>query len=306
VTSRRIGFLGPSGTFTEQALRSQTDLLHDELIPLATIPDVLAATSAGEVDMGFVAIENAIEGGVNVTLDSLAFDTDLLIQREVVLDIELCLMARPGTVLDDVHTVLSHPMANAQCREFIRKELGHVAIRAANSTVDGARLAGEEPGTAAIAPVVAAERYGLELLVRNIADHPENQTRFVLVAADGIPARTGHDKTSVVLFQRFDRPGSLLAILQEFAARDVNLTSLTSRPAKTALGHYCFVIDLEGHVADDLVADSLRSVRAKHAEVKYLGSYPAAGAQAPEQRRAADAAWAEADTWVKGLRANIG
>jgi prephenate dehydratase len=306
VTERRIGFLGPAGTFTEQALLTQQDLRRGQLVELPTIADVLAAASTGEVDLGFVAIENAIEGAVNVTLDSLAFDTDLLIQREVVLDIELCLMARRGTTVEQVSVVLSHPMASAQCRQFVRKELGHAPVRAANSTVDAARLAAEQPGTAAIGPPLAAERYGLEVLVRNIADHPDNQTRFVLVAADGIPERTGHDKTSVVLFQRQDRPGSLLAILQEFAARDINLTKLTSRPAKTTLGQYCFMVDLEGHIADDLVADALRSIRAKHAEVKYLGSYPAAGAQAPELRRAADSAWAEADTWIKALRSRIG
>ena len=305
MSNRRIGFLGPSGTYTEQALRTQQDLRHDDLVELSTIPDVLAAASAGDVDMGFVAIENAIEGAVNVTLDTLAFDTELLIQREVVLDIELCLMARPETALADITSVMSHPVANAQCRQYVRKELGHVEILAATSTVEAARLAAEQPGTAAIGPAIAAERYGLELLARNIADHPENQTRFVLVAAEGIPPRTGHDKTSLVLFQRMDQPGSLLAILQEFAARDINLTKLTSRPAKTTLGQYCFVIDLEGHVADDLVADCLRAIRAKHAEVKFLGSYPAAGANGPELRRAADAAWAEADAWIRSLRAHI-
>jgi prephenate dehydratase len=305
VTSRRIAFLGPRGTFTEQALLTQPDLRDQELVELPTIPDVLAAASAGEVDFGLVAIENAIEGAVNTTLDTLAFDTELLIQREIVLDIELCLMAAPGTTLADVTTVLSHPMANAQCRQYLRKELGRVTVRAANSTAEAARLASTEPGCAAVGPIMAAERYGLELIARNIADHPENQTRFVLVAADGIPAPTGHDKTSLVLFQRHDRPGSLLAILQEFAARDINLTKLLSRPAKTTLGQYCFVVDLEGHIADDVVADCLRSIRARHADVKYLGSYPAAGVEGPELRRAADAAWAEADAWISGLRARL-
>ena len=306
MSTRRIGFLGPPGTFTDQALHTQADLATGELVELPTIADVLAAASAGEVDLGFVAIENAIEGAVNVTLDALAFDTDLLIQREVVLDIEMCLMASHGTTVDDVKVVVSHQMANAQCRRFVRNELGHVEVRNAGSTVEAARIAAEERGVAAIAPVRAAERYGLEVLVANIADHPENQTRFVLVAAEGIPAPTGHDKSSVVLFQRQDRPGSLLAILQEFAARDINLTKLTSRPAKTTLGQYCFVIDLEGHIADDLVADCLRAIRSKHADVKYLGSYPAAGANSPALRRAADAAWTEADSWIRDLRARIG
>ena len=306
MSTRRIGFLGPTGTFTDQALGTQPDLLAQELVEFPTIADVLVATAGAEVDLGFVPIENAIEGSVTVTLDGLVFDTDLLIQREVVLDIELCLMATRGTDLATVTTVISHAMAPGQCRRYLRKELPSAVIRTAGSTVEAARQASEEPGTVAIAPAVAADRYGLEVLVRNIADHPENQTRFILVSADGVAPATGHDKTSVAVFQRQDRPGSLVAILQEFAARDINLTRLSSRPAKTTLGQYCFLIDLEGHIADDLVADCLRSIQAKHAEVKFLGSYPIAGVDGPELRRAADAAWAEADAWIQALRARIG
>ena len=306
MASRRIGFLGPTGTFSDQALHTQHDLVGEQLVEFPTIADVLVATSTGDVDLGFVPIENAIEGAVNVTLDGLIFDTELLIQREVVLDIELCVLATPGTVLGDVRTVLSHAMANAQCRRYLRQELPHAEVLSVGSTVEAARQASEQPGTVAIAPASAATGYGLDILVRNIADHPENQTRFILVATEGVPPPTGHDKTSVVLFQRQDRPGSLLAILQEFAARDINLTRLSSRPAKTTLGQYCFLIDLEGHIADDLVADCLRAIQAKHAEVKYLGSYPAAGEHGPARRRAADAAWSEADAWMQALRARIG
>ena len=304
-STRRIAYLGPTGTFTEQALRSQPDLVTDELVPLPKFFDVLAATAEGETDLGFVAIENAIEGTVNVTLDALAFDHELLIQREVVLDIHLNLMARPGTTLADVTTVSSHPVANAQCRKFLQKELPDVEVTPANSTAEAARLAVEIEGGAAIGPALAAEQYGLDLLARDIADHAGNQTRFVLVGPAGVPSPSGHDKTTVVLTQREDKPGSLVAILQEFSARNINLSKLSSRPVKTALGQYCFIIDLDGHIADDVTAEALRNVRAKYADVKFLGSYPAAGAGSTDVRAEAIGAFAEAATWMDGLRSQI-
>ena len=303
---RRIGFLGPPGTFTEQALLSQEDLAAEELVALPSIPDVLAATEAGDVDLGFVAIENAIEGSVNVTLDTLAFETSLLVQREVVLTVDLHLLVRPGTKLEDIHTVVSMPMATAQVRGFLGRELPEVTTVAANSTAEAARLVGEDgEGVAAVAPSHAAELYGLDILAAGIEDHPDNATRFVAVAREGIPTPTGHDKTTIVCFQRVDQPGSLLAMLQEFAARAINLTKLESRPTKKGLGDYCFIIDLEGHVADELVADCLRDLKAKALDVKFLGSYPAAGEHGETVRRHADAAWRAADAWVRDLRRGI-
>ena len=302
----RIGFLGPPGTFTEQALLSQQDLAAEELVSLLSIPDVLAATEAGDIDVGFVPVENAIEGSVNVTLDTLAFETSLLIQREVVLTVDLHLLVRPGTKLEDVHTVVSMPMATAQVRGFLSRELPGVITVAANSTAEAARQVGEDgEGIAAIAPSHAAELYGLDILAAGIEDHPENATRFVAVARNGIPAPTGHDKTTLVCFQRVDQPGSLLAMLQEFAARAINLTKLESRPTKRGLGDYCFIIDLEGHVGEELVADCLRDLKAKTLDVKFLGSYPAAGEHGDSVRRDADASWRAADAWVSELRRGI-
>jgi prephenate dehydratase len=305
----RVGFLGPFGTFTEQALLTQTDLAEAELVSLESIPDVLAATGRGEVDLGFVPLENSIEGTVNVTLDILAFEAALMIQREVVFNVHLHLLAPAGVALDDVKTVVSFPQATAQVRGFLERELPGAATAAANSTAEAARTVGEgrEPGVAAVGTAVAAELYGLDVLAAEIQDHPENQTRFVVVAAQGgIPAPTGHDKTTIVCFQQADRPGSLLAMLQEFAARAINLTKLESRPTKRGLGDYCFIIDLEGHVAEELVADCLRDLKAKVADVKFLGSYPAAGHQGERVRRDADAAWRAADRWLAHLRQGIG
>ncbi len=304
-SNARIGYLGPPGTFTEQALRSQPDLAANELVPLPTFVDVLASVNDGTLERGFVAVENAIEGTVNITLDTLAFDTDLSIQREVVLDIEMQLMAKTGSTLTDIHTVASHPVANAQCRAFVRKNLPGATIRPSSSTAEAAYVASTTDGVAALGPALAGEEYGLSTLAANVADHPGNQTRFLLVEADGIPPASGHDKTTVVLTQREDKPGSLVAILEEFAARSINLSKLTSRPAKTTLGAYRFIVDLDGHIADDVTADCLRAIRAKHADVKFLGSYPAAGNGSTEVRAAADAAWTEASEWIAELRRRI-
>jgi prephenate dehydratase len=305
----RVGFLGPFGTFTEQALLTQADLAEAELVPLESIPDVLTATGAGEVDLGFVPLENSIEGTVNVTLDILAFEADLLIQREVVINVHLHLLAPRGVALDEVKTVVSFPQATAQVRGFLERTVPGATTTAANSTAEAARSVGEqrEAGVAAVGTAVAAELYGLEVLAAEIQDHPENQTRFVVVAprTAGVPSPTGHDKTSIVCFQQTDRPGSLLAMLQEFAARAINLTKLESRPTKRGLGDYCFIIDLEGHLAEEVVADCLRDLKAKAADVKFLGSYPAAGDRGEQVRRDADAAWRTADRWLAELRRGI-
>lgn len=303
-----IGFLGPPGTFTEQALLSDSDLAHGELVAYPSILDVLVATENGDVDLGFVPIENSIEGTVNVTLDTLAFETSLLIQHEVVLGIQLDLLARRGTSIADVKKVVSFPHATAQVRDFLVRELPDVTTVAANSTAEAARLVGEtvdESGLAAVGTSLAAELYGLDILATDIADHPENETRFVAVATSGVPQPTGHDKTTIVCFQQADRPGSLLAILQEFSARAINLTKLESRPTKRGLGDYCFIIDLEGHIADEVVGDCLRELKAKVADVKFLGSYPAAGEHGESVRRDANAAWRSADEWLAKLRKHM-
>src|SRR5829696_5995389 len=304
----RVGFFGPFGTFTEQALRSQPDLAAGEAVAFPTVPDVLDAVAGGDVDAGVVPIENSIEGTVNFTPDALAFDSDLLITREVVLDIERCLVGRPGSRAEDAKVVLSIPVATAQCHRFLRERLPDADVRAANSTAEAARLVAEEAveGTVAIAPRVAAERYGLEVIAAGVEDHPGNQTRFVVVAREGIPSRTGHDRTAMVVFQRADEQGSLISILQEFAARRINLSNLLSRPTKDGgLGDYCFIVYADGHIEDELVADAVRSLRAKQGKVKFLGSYPAAGEHAHTAREHADARWREADDWVTSLRRGI-
>ena len=305
---RNVAFFGPAGTFCEEALLTQEDLTACKRVAQRSVPEVISAVEHGEFDVGLVPIENMIEGSVSVTLDTLAFDSDLLIQREVDLPVSLNLCARPGTNLADIKTVVSFPHAIAQCRGWMAKKLPGADSRASHSTADAAREVSKSKRNdiAAICNSLAAELYELDVLATEIEDHPENQTRFVLVGR-GIPAPTGHDKTTFVCFQREDRPGSLLGILQEFAARAINLTKLESRPTKRGLGDYCFFIDVEGHVADELVADALRNLSAKQGDVKFLGSYPVGGPMEAgvERRRAHGRAWKHANTWVEQLRAQI-
>jgi len=304
----RVGFMGPHGTFTEQALLSQPDLAAADTRPFDSIPDVLNGLVTGEVDLGFVPIENAIEGAVNVTQDALAFDLDLRIQREVVLDVQLNLLALPGTQLADIHTVVSFPVAVAQCRSFLREHIPDAEIQAATSTAEAARQVGEQrlEGVATISNPLAAELYGLEAIAEAVEDHTGNQTRFLLLSREGVPGPTGHDKTSVVVFQRANEPGSLLAILHEFAARNIDLSRLESRPTRRVLGDYCFLLDFEGHIGDEVVADCLRDLKMKQGDIKFLGSYPAAGHEGEQVRRENDANWRDAADWVQHLRDQIG
>ncbi|MFZ0664549.1 MAG: prephenate dehydratase [Acidimicrobiales bacterium] len=308
-----IAFLGPAGTFTEEALKSQTDLAAGSIVPKPTFADVLDAVASGETDIGFLPIENSIEGTVSATLDSLVFDVDLLIQREVVLDVHMNLVARTGTDLGSIGKVLSFPHASAQCRKFLAATLPGVELVATNSTAEAARIVAEAggdsehggAGMAALAPRLAAELYGLQVLKAGVEDHPDNQTRFVALAKRGVPARTGHDRTSIVCFQREDHPGTLHAILSEFSARGINLTKLESRPTKRGLGSYCFIIDMEGHISDEVLADALRVLHAELAGVKFLGSYPTDSTDGPAARLKVDAAWRQADDWMESLRAQI-
>ena len=307
----RIGYLGPEGTFTEEALLSELTYAGCDITPFASLVEVLESVRQGSVDLGFIPLENAIEGTVRDIIDSLVFDFDLRIQSEVVLDIHLHLMAAPGHSLSEIEQVASIPVATAQCRRFLTEHLPHAELVATNSTADAARLLGEgDPSltgrpTAAIAPRLAASLYGLEILAERVEDHPDNQTRFIAVASSGVPAPTGHDRTSIACFQSADRPGSLYAILGHFAARNINLTKLESRPTKQALGDYCFIIDFEGHIADAMVSDCLADLHAELAGVKFLGSYPDSGASGPAIRAEVGESRQRADQWIDGLRAEI-
>jgi prephenate dehydratase len=299
----KVGYLGPEGTFTQEALSSQENLAGQSLLEYASITEVITAVHNKEINMGIVPVENALEGTVRETLDQLIFYSDVLIQKEIVIDINLYLLGLPQAKLKDIKSVISYPHAYSQCRQWIKTHLGSVELKAANSTADAAKFVKKHGkiSYAAVAPRLAAELYGLKILAKEIQDQSTNQTRFILISADGIPRPTGHDKTSIVCFQKKDRPGSLHAILGEFSARNINLTKLESRPSREGLGQYCFVIDLEGHISNPVVGDCIKTLYAELADVKFLGSYPRAGVQAEQLRTNANRSWQRAELWYSGL-----
>ncbi len=306
MSTPRVGFLGPVGTFTHEALRTQADLVAGTIVEYPTIGDALGAVTAGEVELAVVPLENAIEGTVSATVDGLIFENSLLIEREIVLPIQLHLMTSPGVALGDVTEVWSYSHALAQCRTFLQQSLPGVPTKISASTADAARIVAETGGSlAAVAPGIAAEIYGLEIVATDIEDHEGNATRFVVVGRETIPAPTGHDRTTIVCFQDADRPGSLYGILGRFAARDINLTKLESRPTKRGLGEYCFVVEFEGHIAEDVIADCLTDLQTHLTRVKFLGSYPVTGEEAAIRREDVTVARAASDEWMTELRRNI-
>lgn len=273
--NQRIGYLGPRGTNAEEVLVNNLKVAEENLVPYATVSEVVFAVAQDEVDQGVVPIENSIEGSVNETLDILTFSVDgVIIQREIVVPIKHHLVARPGVEIKDISAIISHPQATAQCRSYLAQNLPQKPIIAANSTAEAVKRVAEQDGTvAAIGTELAAKIYNLKILASDIEDYRDNQTRFVLVGKE-MARPTGKDKTSLVAFIYENRPGSLLQILQELAFRYINLTKIQSRPTKKALGEYCFWIDMEGHIEDEVIADALKCLRCKLRDVKVLGSYP--------------------------------
>lgn len=295
MSKNTFGFLGPPGTFTQEALLQVVDPEQAELVYYPTVEEVIEAVEQGDVERGMVPIENSVEGTVNASIDALGFDTEgLLIEREVILPVRLHLLGRPGTTLEDVKEVYSMPHATAQCRRWLRVNLSSAKIIAANSTAEAAgRVAYEKAAAAAIGPNLAAQLFALEVIARDVTDHPEAETRFVVVGREAAEP-SGRDKTSLVVFIAEDKPGTLLEILQVFAERKINLTKLESRPTKRVLGEYCFFIDLEGHVENEVVADSLKTLESKVARLKSLGSYPRAVGRLDAERLARRARAAKA------------
>jgi prephenate dehydratase len=277
----RLGYLGPPGTFSEEALRAQPLASDAELVPFASIHETVMAVEDGAIDRALVPIENALEGGVGATLDAIAVDaSDVAIVGEAVLAIRNCLVARDEIALDRIAVVVSHPQPLAQCARFLRTELPGAEVRPSTSTAEAVRTvaAADEPW-AALGPRGAAERYGCRVLRDGIDDDPQNATRFVWLGHAGTePVGSGASwKTSVVFAGAGDlQPGWLVRCLSEFAFRGVNLTKIESRPRRGRLGHYLFHVDMDGRSDETAVADAVQALHAHCEVVRLLGSYPAA------------------------------
>ncbi|MBI2846506.1 MAG: prephenate dehydratase [Chloroflexi bacterium] len=269
---KRLGFLGPVGTFTEEAALSYDP--KAKLIPFSSIPAVGASVATGMTDEGVVPIENSIEGSVPDTLDLLINEPVLAIRRELVLPIEHCLLVKPGTQSNEIKLIYSHPQALGQCRRFLERCFPKAQAVASLSTAAAAEemLASSTPA-AAIATRRAASIYGAEILATRIQDRANNVTRFVVLSQADHP-RTGADKTSLCFSFSDDRPGLLWSALGEFAKRNINLAKVESRPTKESLGEYIFLVDLEGHREDKLIQEALDGIRKSIAVLRIFGSYP--------------------------------
>jgi prephenate dehydratase len=268
----RIGYLGPAGTYTEQAA-----LLYApdaEFTPLPTINAVGAGVANGDLDAGVVPIENSLEGSVTFTQDLLITQTGLSIRNEVVIPIDHFLVAPPGVEADQVRVIFSHPQALAQCRTYLESRFPLAQNEASLSTAAAvADMQGSPVPAAAICPQRATELYDVQVLDRGIQDNPINQTRFAVLARTD-HAMTGHDRTSICFSFTVDRPGSLYHCIGEFAQRNINLVKIESRPTKQALGRYIFLIDCDGHRQETDVAAALEGLRQRVDMLKILGSYP--------------------------------
>jgi prephenate dehydratase len=279
----RVAFLGPEGTFAEEALRASAPDGVEE-VPYSTVYETVMAVHHGDVDRGVVPIENSLEGSVTTTLDALAGEAERVrITGEIVRPIVHCLAARPGVGLDDVRLVVSHPQAIAQCAGFLRERLPGAATATAPSTAEAVRrVATATEPAAAIGPRLAAELYGCAVLADGVQDQSDNFTRFVWLGPEGAPPAAAPTKTSIVFWGFNDEsPGALVGVLSELASRGLNLTKIESRPRRVALGHYMFFADLDGAAEDPEVSEALSALSERVQTLKVLGSYPVLAAGAP-------------------------
>ncbi|MET4156523.1 prephenate dehydratase [Agromyces sp. PvR057] len=298
-------YLGPAGTFTEAALKQVPEAAGKTWRSVNNVGEALADVTSGRSVAAMIAIENSIEGGVSATQDALATVPGLRIVGEVLVPVNFVLVARPGTTLADVRTVNAHPVAYAQSRGWLERHLPeHGHIPASSNVQSAASLFDpDNAADAAVAPPGITDHHDVTVLARDIGDNPNAVTRFVLVSRSrALPEPTGADKTSLIVELPSDEPGALLAMLEQFSTRGVNLSLLESRPIGDALGRYRFVVDLDGHVADERVADALLGLRRTSPNVIFLGSYPRADQREIEYHaKYDDEIFIEARDWLRGL-----
>src|SRR5256884_5911055 len=278
----RFVYLGPEGTFSEQALLTLPAAAKGTRTPARSVPEALELVRNGEADAALVPLETSIGGQVGVPLDELVNGSPLVITREVVLPVEFVLAARPGTVVGGIRAVAAHPQASAQCRYWLRANLPDATVVDVLSNAAAAVAAAAGEYDAAICAPIGAAGHGLTVLADKIADHPDAVTRFALVARPGPPpAPTGDDVTSLAVYIAHDRVGGVLAVLMELAVRAINLTRIESYPTGEQLGRYVFFLDCSGHVAEARLGEALQGLRRTCADVRFLGSYPRARPTVP-------------------------
>lgn len=274
----RIAYLGPAGTFTEDALHEAAPQAGFEPLRTPTVHDAILAVEQGDADRALVPFENSIEGSVRSTLDTLAFETEAAtIVGEHDFPVRAHLIVREPIELEEIAAVLSHPQPLAQCAAFLRERLPGVERRSVSSTAEAVRMVGESVRPwAAIGARSAADLYGCTVLREGIEDEADNVTRFVWIARDGDPPDAGAAARTSLVFSELgeDHPGALVEALREFSDRAVNLSRIESRPLRRGLGRYMFFVDAEGSLNDPPVAEAIVALRTKAESVRILGSYP--------------------------------
>ena len=297
-------YLGPVGTFTWTALGQVPEAKGQEWLPVNNVGDALAALVDGRAEAAMIAVENSIEGGVSAAQDALAQSSGLQILGEFLVPVNFDVVVRPGTALADVHVIVAHPVAYAQCRQWLEANVPHHQHMPATSNVSAALdVAASRHGDAAIAPAGFQEHVDVATLATLVGDNPSAVTRFVLIGRRrAVAPRTGTDKTTVIVELPDDRPGGLLEMLEQFATRGVNLSLLESRPIGDALGRYRFVIDIDGHIEDERVADALLGLRRYSPGLQFLGSYRRADGYTPTvAEQYSDTAFVDARAWLDRL-----
>ena len=304
VPTETYSYLGPAGTFTEAALAQVPQAVGQNWHPVNNVGQALDDVVAGRSVAAMIAIENTVDGGVSASQDALATIPNLRIIGEYLVSVNFVLVARPGTKLSEVKVVNAHPVAYAQSHLWLDKNLPeHEHIPSSSNVAAAASLLDSELADAAIAPPTITDHHDLDVLARDIGDNPDAQTRFVLVArTTRLPQPTGSDKTSIIAELPDDTAGRLLEMLEQFATRGVNMSLLESRPIGDALGRYRFVIDLDGHVRDERVADALLGLKRFSPNVIFLGSYPRADKlKITVQPRYDNDAFQDARAWLDSL-----
>ncbi|AOS60969.1 prephenate dehydratase [Actinoalloteichus hymeniacidonis] len=322
---RRILYLGPEGTFTEQAARvlvtraypgsAASDSSSDSeaqrtaadvvLEPAVTVQIAMREVASGHAEAVVAPVENSVEGSVPATLDALDAADPMVAVAETVLPVRFTVLATPGLPIDDIRTVATHPHAAAQVRQWLAGHLPAASIVSSTSTAAAALEVLEGRADAAVTAPLAAQRYPLDVVATDVADVRDAVTSFRLMRLPGrMPAPTGADRTAIVVTVD-DRVGTLADLLTELAVRGVNLTRIESRPTRDRLGSYRFFLDLDGHLAERRVADALAALRRRCQAVRFLGSFPRADGHDPADpappEPVSDAAFAEAESWVQSL-----